>query len=249
MKKSTKIKLYILVACVAFAIIGSFAVLFHYSSAPINPNGNKDSVVMVDKLENVDIKRYRTTIPEDLTIKEIAEILMKDRLIVKETFLALAYDRNFLNTLGIKANSIEGYLFPNTYYFDSSMGERKIIKIMHSEFLRKVTPEMVKRAKELGLDINQFVSLAFIIGKESDVDAKKSVISAMFHDRLKKGMRLQSSPTAVYDLENFDGKILRSHLKRKSPYNTYIIYGLPPGPIGNPGLASLKAALYPANVN
>jgi UPF0755 protein len=204
---------------------------------------------MVDKPENGDIKRYRTTIPEDLTIKEIAEILMKDRLINEKEFLALSVDRVFLSTLGIEASSIEGYLFPNTYYFHHSMSTRQIIKIMHSEFLRKVTPEMVKRAKELGLDLNQFVTLASIIGKESDVDAKKPVISAMFHDRLKKGMRLQSSPTAVYDLDNFDGKILRSHLKRQSPYNTYVIIGLPPGPIGNPGLASFKAALYPAKVD
>ena len=75
------------------------------------------------------------------------------------------------------------------------------------------------------------------------------MISAVFHNRLKKKMRLQSDPTAVYDLDNFEGKVLRSHLRRNSPYNTYIIKGLPPGPIANPGVASLKAALYPASVN
>ena len=306
MKKSTKIKLYVLFACIAFAIIGSFAVLSHYSSTPINPNGNKDTVVQVDiptgssfvkvtelldkagliksrylfyylaltkrafrsiqpsqyelsdsmtpgevldKLVNGDIKYYRIVIPEDLTIKEIAEILMKDGLIVKETFLALAYDRNFLDTLGIKANSIEGYLFPNTYYFDRSMSTRHIMKIMHSEFLKRVTPEMVKRAQQLGLDLNQFVTLASIVGKETNHKAKKPLISAELHNRLKKGMRLQSNATAVYDLEGFSGKITQSHLQRKSPYNTYIIQGLPPGPIANPGIDSLDATLYPAKVN
>jgi UPF0755 protein len=205
---------------------------------------------VLDKLVNGDVKHYKTVIPEDLTIKEIAEILIKDRLIVKETFLALAHDRNFLNTLGIKANSIEGYLFPNTYYFDHSMSTRQIIKIMHSEFLKRVTPEMEKRAKGLGLvDLNQFVTFASIVGKESGNQPEKKTISAVFHNRLKMRMPLQSDPTAVYDLEDFSGKIRRSHLKRKSPYNTYVVRGLPPGPIANPGIDSLNAALDPEQVN
>ena len=157
--------------------------------------------------------------------------------------------RDFLKSLNIKAESIEGYLFPDTYYFNRSMNTRQIMKRMVDRFWEKVTPEMVKRAGELGFNINQFVTLASLIGKETNNDAKKPAISAMFHNRLKKGMRLQSSPTAVYDLDNFNGKILYSHLKRKSPYNTYVIKGLPPGPIANPGEASLQAALYPAKVN
>jgi UPF0755 protein len=205
---------------------------------------------VLDKLVNGDIKHYRTIIPEDLTIKEIAEILIKDRLIVKEIFLSLAYDRNFLSTLGIKAKSIEGYLFPNTYFFDRSMSTRQIIKIMHSEFLKRVTPEMEERAKELGFqDLNQFVTFASIVGKESGNQPEKKTISAVFHNRLKKKMPLQSDPTAVYDLEDFGGKITRSHLKRKSPYNTYVINGLPPGPIANPGLDSLIAAINPEKVD
>jgi UPF0755 protein len=150
--------------------------------------------------------------------------------------------------LGIKGKSIEGYLFPNTYHFDRSMSTRQIMKIMHSEFWKKVTPEMVKRANELGFDLNQFVTFASIVGKESGNQPEKKTISAVFHNRLKKKIRLQSDPTAVYDLDNFNGKVLRSHLRRNSPYNTYIIRGLPPGPIANPGLTSLKAALYPAPV-
>jgi UPF0755 protein len=91
--------------------------------------------------------------------------------------------------------------------------------------------------------------LASIIGKESGNGAEKTLISAVFHNRLKRKMRLQSDPTAVYDLENFEGGVKRSHLKRNSPYNTYVISGLPPGPIANPGIDSLKAALDPAAVN
>ena len=307
MKKSKKIELYILVASLAFVLIGALGVLLKYSHTPINPNGNKGVVMIVDiptgssfvrvteilnkagliksrylfyylaltkqafrsiqageyefsdamtpgevidKLVNGDIKFYKTTIPEDLTIKEIAEILMKDRLINEEEFLALSVDLVFLSTLGIKASSIEGYLFPNTYYFDRSMSTRRIMKIMHSEFLKRVTPEMVKRAKELGLvDLNQFVTFASIVGKESGNQPEKKTISAVFHNRIKKRMPLQSDPTAVYDLKDFSGKIRKSHLKRKSPYNTYVIKGLPPGPIANPGIDSLKATLNPEKVD
>jgi UPF0755 protein len=306
MKKSKKIELYILIACVAFAIIGSFAVLIHYSSTPINPYGNKDAVVLVDiptgsgfvkiteilnkagliksrflfyclalmkratrsirageyefsdsmtpgavidKLLHGEIKCYQITIPEDFTTKEIAERLAEHKLIDEETFMELAVDSAFLKTLGIKAKSIEGYLFPNTYSFDRSMSTRQIMKIMHSQFLKRVTPEMVERAEELGLDTNQFVTFASIVGKESGNQAEKPMISAVFHNRLKKRMPLQSDPTAVYDLEDFSGKVRRSHLKRKSPYNTYIIRGLPPGPIANPGIDSLNATLNPAKVN
>ena len=306
MKKYKKIELYILVACVAFVLIGALGVFFKYSHTPINLYGSKDVMVIVDiptgssfvkvteilnkagliksrllfyyvaftkqafrnirageyefsdamtpgqildKLLSGDIKRYRTTIPEDLTIEEIAEILMKDRLINKKEFLMLSVDPVFLGTLGIKANSIEGYLFPNTYYFDRSMSTRQIIKIMHSEFWKRVTPEMVKRAQDLGFNVNQFVTFASIVGKESGNQPEKKTISAVFHNRLKKRMPLQSDPTAVYDLEDFNGKIRRSHLKRKSPYNTYIISGLPPGPIANPGLDSLKATLNPEQVD
>ena len=307
MKKSKKIELHILIACVAFALIIALGVLLKYSYTPINPYGNKDVVVLVDiptgssfykateilnkagliksrylfyylaftkgafrsihageyefsdsmtpravinKLLHGDIKTYKTVIPEDLTTKQIAEILMKDKLIDEKEFFALAVDRDFLKTLGITAKSIEGYLFPETYLFDRSMSTRQIMKIMHSEFWKRVTPDMVKRAKELGLvDVNQFVTFSSIVGRESGNQPEKPTISAVFHNRLKKRMPLQSDPTAVYDLKDFSGKIRRSHLKRKSPYNTYIIRGLPPGPIANPGIDSLKATLNPEKVN
>jgi UPF0755 protein len=204
---------------------------------------------VLGKLLRGEVKPYPVTIFEDLTTKEIAELLMKDRLIDEKEFFALAYDRDFLNSLGIKAKSIEGYLFPETYKFDRSMSTRQIMKIMVSLFWKRVTPEMVKRAEEIGFNINQFVTFASIVGKESGNRPEKPMISAVFHNRIKKRMPLQSDPTAVYDLEDFSGKVMRSHLKRKSPYNTYLIRGLPPGPIANPGIDSLNATLNPAQVN
>ena len=199
---------------------------------------------MIDKLLRGEDKRYVVWIPEDSSVREIAARLDSMKLINKKEFLKLAKDKEFLEALNIKADSIEGYLFPDTYVFKRSMTTRQIMKIMVNRFGERVTPEMIKRSEGFGFNINRFVTLASIIGKESDDDKYK--ISNVFHYRLKKNIPLQSSSSAVYDLENFNGKILNSHLKRKSPYNTFIIHGLPPGPIANPGLTSLRAALYPA---
>ena len=203
---------------------------------------------LIDKLLHGEIKIHQVTIREDLSLREIAAILDREKLINKDDFFELASDKDFLESLNIKADSVEGYLFPETYNLDRSMSTRQIMKIMVNQFWKKVTPEMIKRAGDLRFNLHQLVTFASMIGKESGNDAEKPMISAVFHNRLKKKMRLQSDPTAVYDLENFNGKVLRSHLKRNSPYNTYIIKGLPPGPIANPGVTSLKAVLYPASV-
>jgi len=204
---------------------------------------------VIDKLRHGEIKIYKVTIPEDLSVEEIAGRLKEFRLIDEETFFKLAEDKEFLSSMGIVADSVEGYLFPETYYLDRSMNTRQIMKIIIGEFWKKVTPEMIEKAKKMGFSVHEFVTLASIIGKESGEKSEKPLISAVFHNRLKRKMPLQSDPTAVYDLSDFQGKVLRSHLQRKSPYNTYLILGLPPGPIANPGLDSLQAAINPAPVD
>jgi UPF0755 protein len=212
-------------------------------------NTSMSPAAVIDKMLRGEIKTYRITIPEDFSLKEIAARLSEYKLIDEKTYFDLASNEDFLNSVGIKAESIEGYLFPETYLFDRSMSTKQIMKIMVNQFWKKVTPEMIKRAGEMGFTMQELVTLASIIGKESGNGEEKPLISAVFHNRLKRKMRLQSDPTAVYDLENFSGAVRRSHLKRNSPYNTYVIYGLPPGPITNPGIDSLKAALNPAPVN
>jgi UPF0755 protein len=204
--------------------------------------------MMIDKLIRGEVKEHKILIPEDFSMQEIVARLDNEKLINKEIFFELARDKDFLKSLNIKAESIEGYLFPDTYYFNRSMNTRQIMKRMVDRFWEKVTPEMIKKAQELGFNTQQFITFASIIGKESGNDAEKPFIAAVFRNRLKKKMRLQSDPTAVYDMDSFNGKVLRSHLKRNSPYNTYLIRGLPPGPIANPGLTSLQATLSPAPV-
>jgi UPF0755 protein len=120
---------------------------------------------------------------------------------------------------------------------------------MVDRFWEKITPEMIRQAKEKGLSLHQWVTFASIVGKETGYTAEKPMIAAVFYNRLKKKMTLQSDPTTVYDLKDFNGTVLRTHYRRESPYNTYIIHGLPPGPISNPGLDSFRAVLKPAKVN
>jgi UPF0755 protein len=204
---------------------------------------------VIDKLIRGEIKIYRVTIPEDFSLKEIAERLDFYKLIHEEDFFALASDEDFLKSLNIEAGSVEGYLFPDTYFFNRAMSTRQILRTMVNRFREKVTPEMIAKAAARGFNLHQFVTFASIVGRESGNSEEKPLIAAVFHNRMKKRMPLQSDPTAVYDLENFGGKVLRSHLKRISPYNTYLITGLPPGPIANPGIDSLRATLNPAPVN
>jgi UPF0755 protein len=221
----------------------------HIRAGEYEFNTSMTPIAMINKLIRGEIKEYIILIPEDFSMKEIADRLYSEKLINKEIFFELARDKDFLKSLNIKAESIEGYLFPDTYYFNRSMNTRQIMKRMVDRFWEKVTPEMIKKARELGFNTHQFVTFASIIGKESGDDAEKPFIAAVFRNRLKKKMRLQSDPTAVYDMDSFNGKVLRSHLRRNSPYNTYVIKGLPPGPIANPGVTSLQATLNPAPVN
>jgi UPF0755 protein len=214
--------------------------------------GSMSPVEIIDKLVRGEIKTYPVTLPEDITVNDVAERLLAFKLINEKEFMTLAADKPFLTSLGIEGESIEGYLFPETYLFDRSMTTKEILRILVREFWKKVTPEMRKRTEEIGLTIPEWVTLASIIGKESGNRNEKALISAVFHNRLALGMKLQSDPTAVYHLGNTGDPVKtvrREHLKSDTPHNTYLIKGLPPGPIANPGIDSLRAALYPAAVD
>ncbi|MFA6411567.1 MAG: endolytic transglycosylase MltG [Syntrophales bacterium] len=212
-------------------------------------SGAMPPIDIIDKLVKGDTKSYLITIPEDFTVKEIAARLAANKLVPEKTFLKLAFDQNFVKTLNIPGKTLEGYLYPETYKLDRSMGSKEIIQIMNQQFWKRFTPEMRQRAAARGMSITEVVTLASLIGKETGFKDEKPLVSAVFHNRLKKGMKLQSDPTAVYNLDDFDGKIRKSHLLRDTPHNTYRNKGLPPGPIANPDIDSLMAALYPARVD
>jgi UPF0755 protein len=207
---------------------------------------------IIDKLARGDIKYYQVTLPEDLTVSEVADRLATSRLIDRQEFMDLAEDRAFLASLDIAGGSAEGYLFPDTYRLDRSMTTRDIMERLIRQFWTEITPDMRQRAAEMDLTISEWVTLASMIGKETGKGEEKPLVSAVFHNRLRLGMKLQSDPTAVYRLDRKGDAVrtvLRSHLAADTPHNTYRIKGLPPGPIANPGLDSLRAALFPAPVD
>lgn len=188
------------------------------------------------------------TIPEGYRISEIADLLEKRGLANKEKFLQQSKNTELLKEISM--DSLEGYLFPETYHFGKFTGEKVIVKKMVDTFKERVLKkEFLKRAGELGFSFHQIITLASLIEKETGKDSERKRISSVFHNRIKKNMRLQTDPTVIYAIENFDGNIRKRDLKIDSPYNTYQHKGLPPGPIASPGLKSIVAALYPAETS
>jgi UPF0755 protein len=190
----------------------------------------------------------RVTIPEGLTVKEVADLLAKMGIVGEEQFLSAAHDPELLSSLGLQDKGIEGYLFPNTYNFIPETSAREIILKMAEQFRKSVEPLAGQRKEDNGLTSYEIVILASIIEKETGVEAERPLVSAVFHNRLKLKMPLQSDPTVIYGLKDFNGNLTRKDLSASSPYNTYRIPALPPGPICNPGISSLRAALHPATV-
>jgi len=204
---------------------------------------------IMEKLYKGEIVYYKITIPEGYNIKNIANLLEKNELINKEKFISLTQDREFLSSLGIKAISLEGYLFPDTYYFSKGMTEEEMINKMIESLNNLFTEKLQKRLQDLNFTIHKILTLASLIEKEVQIDSERKLVSAVFHNRLKSNMLLQSDPTVIYVLEDFDGNLKKQDLSYDSPYNTYLYPGLPPTPIANPGTDSIMAALYPADVD
>ena len=206
-------------------------------------------IKILETIASGKVRLYKITIPEGYNLKQIASIISRAKLGTKEDFLKAATDSSFVYKQGINAETFEGYLFPETYYFPKNITPEKIITTMVERFRSIFNRKWEKRAKDLNLSIHQVVTLASIIEKETGVSFERPVISSVFHNRLKKRMRLESDPTVIYGLKNFDGNITRKHLATQTPYNTYTIKGLPLGPIANPGSKAIEAALYPADTD
>jgi UPF0755 protein len=162
--------------------------------------------------------------------------------------MKLAKDSKFLWAHRIHAPSIEGYIFPDTYLIPKGMPAEEAVGAMIDRMRGKFSELMIQRMDQLGMSEREVLTLASIIEKEAVIDSERSLISAVYHNRLKKSMPLQADPTAIYGIKSSREKITREDLLKRTPYNTYVIKGLPPGPIASPGLKSIMAALYPADV-
>ena len=187
-------------------------------------------------------------LPEGYSSFQVAEMLEKRGIFSKESFLEACRDPGLLAELGIRAQSAEGYLFAGSYNILPGRSEHEVVREMVQRQKKLLDARLGERGSVNGLSPHQILTLASIVEKEAVLPAEKPLIAAVFRNRLRLGMRLQSDPTAVYGVRAFSGKVTRGDILRPSPYNTYLIPGLPPGPIGNPGREAIEAVLNPPPV-
>ena len=204
---------------------------------------------IIKKIVNSVALSKKMTILEGWSVNDIALELESKFNIKKDSFLKAVKSRRLLRNWKIDSNSFEGYLFPDTYLLPEDASPEDVINKMVFEYNNNITPEMRTRMAEINLSENEVLTLASIIEGEAIFDSERPRISGVYHNRLKKRMRLQADPTIQYIIEDSPRRLLNKDLKIESPYNTYLNYGLPPGPINNPGIESIKAALYPEDVD
>ncbi|MEW6668562.1 MAG: endolytic transglycosylase MltG [Thermodesulfobacteriota bacterium] len=202
-------------------------------------------MTILEKLIRGLVITYPITIPEGFTRLQIAELLAQRGLVDKETFLSLTRDPAVLKKYAVSGPNLEGYLFPDTYHFARGTLAQTVVDTMVKRFFQMVLPSK-EAVEKSGMKMEEVITLASIVEKETGRAEERPLIASVFLNRLKKGMRLDSDPTVIYGIENFDGDLKKHDLTRETPYNTYVIPGLTPGPIANPGLASIRAVLFPA---
>ena len=212
-------------------------------------SGAMDIPQIIDHLRTGKVVTQQFVVPEGLTVAQIGTLWEKAGLGTAATFNQAASDPKWLLNYRIEGKTLEGYLFPNTYQFPDGATPQLIIQIMLDEFERRWDAEFTEEAKALGFSKHEIITLASIIEAEARIPDERPLVSAVFHNRLRQGWKLQADPTALYGLGNPDRPPRAADLRVDSPYNTYIYKGLPPGPICNPGMASIIAALRPAPVD
>jgi UPF0755 protein len=192
---------------------------------------------------------HEVTVPEGLTVREVVHLLATAGFGSEESFLCLLEDPAFLASESLPASGAEGYLFPDTYAFPLATPQERILRTMVRRFREVVGASYADRAAALGLTEEQAVTLASLVEEETPQPEERRLVAAVFLNRLRRGMPLQSDPTVLYGRTSGERTITRADLRRPTPYNTYTIAGLPPSPIANPGRAALEAAVDPAPVD
>ena len=190
----------------------------------------------------------KIVIPEGFTSYQIASLLARKCELDSVKFITLVNDQEFANNLGIDAETLEGYLYPDTYFFYWGINEEESIKILVNEFQKKLNISLKEKVLDRGWSIHQVITLASIIEGEAVIDSERTIISAVYNNRLERGIFLQADPTIQYIIPDGPRRLLHRDLAIDSPYNTYRYTGLPPGPVNNPGIKSIIAAINPAKV-
>lgn len=189
------------------------------------------------------------TIPEGFTIQQIKPVLVRRLFVTPESVEEAVRDTALLRRLDVPTPTLEGYLFPDTYAFPAGTTASQAVHEMVRGFERRWKPEWETRLPALKINRNDLVTMASLVEKEARVPEERPVIAAVYYNRLRRGMLLQADPTVQYAMGRHVSRVMYKDLKTRSPYNTYLNKGLPPGPIASPGAASLAAAANPAKVD
>jgi UPF0755 protein len=209
------------------------------------------ALAVIEKIANGDVYTHRITFPEGLTIAEMGKVYEARGFGPARDFVKAAGDAALVKDLDPKAADLEGYLFPETYGLSRNAPASQLVAMMVERFHAVYDDTLRQRASAQGLTTRQVVTLASLVEKETGKAEERPLVSAVYRNRMTRGMGMQADPTVVYALikaGKYTGNIRREDLSFNSPYNTYRYSGLPPGPIASPGRASIDAALSPADV-
>ncbi|MCX7715653.1 MAG: endolytic transglycosylase MltG [Clostridia bacterium] len=230
---------------------GGYSGSFKPGTATITPGMSYTDIMQLLTESNRDM--VKITIPEGYEVRQIEDKLVEAGLIDRERFDSLLkagnFNYKFLNDIPDRENQLEGYLFPATYYISKQADEREIIEMMLDAFDRNFKAEYYERAKELNMTVDEIVTLASIIERETSLEEERPLVSGVFYNRIRDNMKLQSCATVEYILKERKAKLSTEDLKIDSKYNTYMYDGLPIGPIACPGTKCIEAALYPADTD
>lgn len=204
---------------------------------------------VIQKLVKGEFIQYFFTIPEGYHLKQIQNILVTEKKLMTQEEFAEQITRVSLLKDVSEAQNLEGFLFPDTYAYTKKTTPAQLIEAMVTNFYKKVDAGLIKQAKDKGLSLYQLVTFASLVEKETGVGYERPLIAGVFYNRLAKGMLLQTDPAVIYGIENYDGNIRRSDLKKDTPYNTYTRPGLPKGPIASVGLEAIKAVIFPTKTS
>jgi len=203
---------------------------------------------LVSQILKPRVRSVSLTIPEGITNVQVARFVEVKYPIDVARFLALANDDAFIASLGLNVPTLEGYLYPETYQVRNGMTEAEIIALMVYQTRAMLSDEIALRGQSLGFSTHEILTMASIIEGEARIDSERAIISAVYHNRLRKNMHLQADPTVQYAIPGEPRRLLYRDYDYPSPYNTYLHAGLPPGPVNNPGMSSIEAAVSPADV-
>jgi UPF0755 protein len=207
---------------------------------------------VIDRLAKGDVYLLPLTFPEGLTAEEMGQLFAQSGLGTAKAFVAAARNPAPIKAIDPEADTLEGYLFPDTYSLPRQIGAEALVERMVRRFTTVFDEDLRARAKATGLTVRQIMAIAALVEKETARGEERPLVAAVYRNRLRIGMPMQADPTVIYALKRagrWNGNIRRADLDFDSPYNTYRYPGLPPGPIASPGRAAIEATISPAKVD